>query len=65
MIDRNDIKGRIIASKIGVLRAARNFAKVMAEFDGNLEFCSEHMDEVIDATDRLMELERKLEEGER
>lgn len=54
---RIDIEGRIVACKIRILRAARNFAKAMAEFEGDLQFCGEIMNEVVDAADRLMELE--------
>jgi hypothetical protein len=53
----DDLDGRIAVCKIRVLRAARNFSKSMAEFDGDLAICGEDMNEVMDAADRLMELE--------
>lgn len=59
---RDELVGKIIIVKIRVLRAARNFAKVMAEFDGQIQYCGEAMEEVIDAADRLIELEAVKEE---
>lgn len=59
----DDLDSKISTCKIRVLRAARNFAKAMAEFDGNLEVCAEDMNEVLDAADRLMELEGLKDAG--
>lgn len=50
-------EGRIAACKIRVLRAARDFAKQFADLNGNLQDCTDDIDELIDAADRLIELE--------
>lgn len=53
-----DFKGRHVAAEISVVRAARKFTRLMNEFEGELQYCHEAMDEVVDATDRLLALEQ-------
>jgi arylsulfatase A-like enzyme len=45
--------------------AAKIFSRLMAEFDGNLEYCHEAMEEVLDAADQLATLENLQHENAR
>lgn len=58
-----DREGRIAACKAQILIEARKFALLMAEFDGDVACCDVSMTELLDATDRLMALEREGEGG--
>ena len=55
MMDVTD--AQLAKSRSRTLMAAKNFARLMAEFEGNPNYCAEAMSELLDAADQLQALE--------
>lgn len=52
-----DLAASISKARSRTLMAAKNFSRLMSEFEGELQYCGEAMTEMMDAADQLMALE--------
>lgn len=52
-----ELAAALVASRARTLMAAKNFGRLMTEFDGDMTCCQEAIDELLEAADQLSALE--------
>lgn len=60
-VGRCRIQAPLAKARSRTLMAAKNFSRLMAEFDGELKYCQEALTEVLDAADQLEAIEQAME----
>jgi hypothetical protein len=61
--DEAALTAAIAKSRSRVLMAAKVFSRLMAEFEGEIQYCQEALTEVMDAADQLDALEALQKPG--
>ena len=58
VLSDEELAEAIVKARSRTLAAVKSFSRLMAEFEGEIRFCEEAMNELLDAADQLDTLER-------